>query len=362
MELRYFILRRILLLVPTLVGITVLAFAFLRAFPDSVLLKDFINPLSSNAGGIPRDVQLAQARIIMGFNYPVPVQYFYFILNLLKGDWGYTTEPLTGPVFTLVSLLWPNTAQLLIFTMILSTLIGIPLGTHIGARANTASDQAGRIFALIGYSMPQFFLALLLIVIFGKGIINWPGSIFPIYGMVSIPIPPPSWLYNHNLGYIISSPTHMIFFDSLINHDPKVAFSSLMHLALPVFTLTYAILAMIVRTVRGGMIDVSTQEYIRTAKAKGVPVKVIVKKHTRRNAMIPTITIMGLVMSYLMTGLIVVETLFSYQGLGWLMAQSVLHGDVYSIIYSALMFGIFVVVGTLVADIIYAYIDPRIRY
>ncbi len=362
MELRFFILRRTMLLIPTLVGITVLAFVFLRLFPDAVLLKDFLNPLAQQSGSTPYDVQLAQARIEMGFDYPVPVQYFYFMLNLLKGNWGYTTAPLTGPVYTIVSLLWPNTAQLLIFTLILSTAIGIPLGTSLGARPNTTGDQAGRIFALVGYAMPQFFFGLLLLVVFGKGIINWPGSIFPLYGMVNIPIPPPSWLYNPNLGYIVSSPTHMVFFDSLINRSPAIALSALKHMALPVITLTYAILAMIVRTMRGGMIDASTQEYIRTAKAKGVPLKIIIKKHTRRNALIPTITLMGVVISYLMTGLIVVESLFSYQGLGWLMAQSVLHGEIYSIVYSSLMFGAFVVVGTLVADVIYAYIDPRIRY
>ncbi|HKJ96165.1 MAG TPA: ABC transporter permease [Thermoplasmataceae archaeon] len=154
----------------------------------------------------------------------------------------------------------------------------------------------------------------------------------------------------------------MIFFDSIINHDPEVALSSLMHLILPVVTLTYAILAMIVRTMRSGMVDASTQEYIRTAKAKGVPFKAIVKKHTRRDALIPTITIMGIVMSYLLTGLIVVETIFSYQGLGWLMAESVLHAEIYSIIYSSLLFGVFIVISTLAADVIYAYIDPRIRY
>lgn len=362
MELKYFILRRTLLLVPTLVGVTVLAFVFLRAFPDMILLKSFINPISSSSGGVPTDVLLARAKIELGFNYPVPVQYFYFILNLLEGNWGYTTAPITGPVFSVVGLMWPNTAQLIIFTLLFSAIIGIPLGTYIGARPNSAADHTGRIFALVGYAMPQFFFGLLLLVIFGKGIINWPGSVFPIYGMVSIPIPPPAWLYNQNIGYIISSPTHMIFFDSLINHDPTVAMSALKHLILPVATLTYAILAMIVRTMRAGMIDVSTQEYIRTARAKGVPQRIIIRKHTRRNALIPTITIMGILMSYLVTGLIVVESLFAYQGLGWLIAQSVLNGEIYSIVYSSLLFGTVIVISTLVADAIYAYIDPRIRY
>lgn len=362
MELRYFIMRRTLLLVPTVVGITVLAFIFLRTFPDSVLLADFINPLSVSSGSSNYDVLLAKAKIELGFNYPVPVQYFYFILNLLRGNWGYTTSPMRGPVITIIGLLWPNTAQLLIFTLVISTLIGVPLGTIAGAKPNSGTDAVTRVITLIGYAMPQFFLGLLLIVIFGKGFLHWPGAVFPIFGMVSVPIPPPAWLYNQNIGYIVSSPTHMIFFDSLINRDPQVALSALEHLALPVATLTYAILAMIVRTLRAGMIDISKQQFIRTAMAKGVSKRVIVRTHTRRNALIPTITVIGVTMGYLMTGLIVVETLFAYQGLGWLIAQSVLDFQVYTIIYASLLFGFFMVISTLAADVIYAYIDPRIRY
>lgn len=362
MELKYFIIRRTMLLVPTLVGVTILAFIFLRSFPDSVLVQDFINPLSSSAGGTPGGVAIAKAKIELGLNYPVPVQYFYFLLNLLRGNWGFATRPITGGVFPVIGYMWPNTAQLLIFTLILAGVIGIPLGTFLGSRPNTVSDNSGRIFALIGYAMPQFFFGLLLLVIFGKGVIHWPGSIFPVFGMVTIPVPPPHWLVNQNLGLVVSSPTHMILFDALIHGDYRVAFSAFMHLVLPVITLTYAILAMLVRTLRSGMIDASAQEYIRTAQAKGIPRKAITKVHTRKNALIPTVTVMGILMSYLMTGIIVVETLFSYQGLGWFISESVIYLQIYSIIYASIIFGMFIVIASLVTDIVYAYIDPRIRY
>lgn len=362
MELRYFILRRSLLLIPTIIGMTVLAFALLRAFPDYTLLKDFINQNASGFGGVPVQALLARAKIELGFNYPVPVQYFYFLINLFTGNWGYADYPISTYVYSAISLLWPNTVQLLIFTFISSVLIGIPLGTHIGGRAGSRSDHAGRLFSLVGYAMPQFFFGLLLLVIFGKGIIKWPGSVFPLFGMITIPIPPPSWLFNQQIGYILSSPTHMIFFDALIHRDPQIAFSALMHLALPVATLTYAVLAVIVRTMRAGMIDASVQEYIRSARAKGVPLKIIIKKHMRKNALIPTVTSIGLLMGYVMTGLIVVETIFGYQGLGWYLVQSTLHREVWGIIYSAILFGFFIIIANLVVDVVYAYLNPRIAY
>lgn len=361
MELRYFVLRRVLLLVPTILGMTVLAFILMRTLSDYTLLKDFIN-VHAGSNGVPIQALLARAKIELGLNYPVPVQYFYFLFNLFTGNWGYASEPITGYVYNVIGLLWPNTVQLLIFTFILSAVIGIPLGTYIGARSGSKVDHAGRIFSMVGYAMPQFFFGLLLLVIFGRGIIHWPGSVFPLFGMVTIPIPPPAWLFNQNLGFIVSSPTHMIFFDAIIHRDPRVAFSALMHLALPVATLTYAVLAIIVRTMRASMIDASVQEYVRTARSKGVPMRRIVKKHIRRNALIPTVTSMGLLMGYIMTGLIVVETIFAYQGLGWYLAESTLNAEVWGIIYSAILFGFFIIVANLVVDIIYAYLNPRVTY
>lgn len=362
MELRYFIIRRTLLLVPTIIGVTILEFIFLRAFPDTVLLENFINKLSATSGGNSSSVLIAHAKIVLGLNYPVPVQYFYFLINLFTGNWGFTTSPTFDSVYSIIGLMWPNTAQLMIFTIILSTAIGIPLGSRMGSKPNSGTDNLGRVFALVGYAMPQFFFGLLLILVFGKGILHWPGAIFPFYSMVTVPIPPPAWLFDKNLGFIVSSPTHMIFFDALINHDPRIAWSAFMHMVLPVLTLTYAVLAIVVRTMRSGVIDASVQEYIRTARAKGVPVKMLFKNHVRRNAVLPTITIVGVMISYLLTGVIVVETLFNYHGLGWYVAQSVLSDQIYGIIYSSFLFGIFLIVATLVADVLYAYIDPRIRY
>lgn len=358
MELRYFIVRRLLLLIPTLVGMTVLAFIFFRAFPDSILTADFVSPHATGS----RDLLVAQAKIALGLNYPVPVQYFYFLLNLFIGNWGYTNVPLPAPVYNIISLMWPNTAQLLIFTLMFSAIIGIPLGTYMGSKRGSAADSSGRIFTLVGYAMPQFFFGLILLLVFGKGLLDWPGAVFPLYGSFTVPIPPPSWLYNANLGYIVSSPTHMVLFDALIHGSYRIAYSAMMHMVLPVATLTYAILAVIVRTMRSGIIDADSQDFVRTAMAKGVPRRTIVKKHIRRNAMLPVITVMGLLMGYLITGIIVVETLFSYKGLGWFIVQSTLHLQVFGIIYSAILLGIFIVISTIIVDILLAYVDPRIRY
>lgn len=369
MELRYFILRRILLLVPTLVGITIMAFIFLRLFPTSTLLSQFINR-SALSGGASYNALLAQANAQEGFNYPLPVQYFYFLINLFQGNWGFTEYPLEGPVHKIISLLWPNTAQFLIFTLILSIGIGVPLGSFLGSRRGTYPDKFGRMFALVGLGIPPFFFALILLIAFGRGLTHWPGAVFPLYGSVTIPIPPPKWLYNYNLGLISSTPTHMIFFDALIHGNMNVAWSAFIHMILPVAVITYTMFGIIVVTMRAEMISVARSEYIKTALSKGVPRKTIVKVHSRRNAMLPTVTVIGLIMSYLITGLVVVEYVFQYNGLGWFIVESIIAKtsypaftyEIYPIVYTSLLFGVIMAVTSIATDIVYAYIDPRVRY
>lgn len=361
MELKYFVIRRTLLLFPTFTGVTIMAFVFLHLFPDSILLSQYINK-NSITGGASYYALLSQVKAEQGFNYPLPVQYLYFLINLFQGNWGFATKPIRGPVLSIISVLWPDTAQLLIFTLLFSVLIGIPMGTKLGSRKDSATDDAGRIFSLIGFAMPQFFFGLILMIVFGKGILHWPGSIFPLYGYVSIPIPPPTWLYNFNLGFISSSPTHMVIFDALLHGSFKIAWSAFMHLILPAVAMTYAILAMVVKTMRAGMIDASKEEYVKTAISKGVSERTIVKLHMRRNALLPTITVIGFLMSYLITGLIVIETIFQYQGLGWLVVESALNLQIYGIVYTSLLFGFVIVITTIATDVVYAYIDPRVRY
>ncbi|MGC8609301.1 MAG: ABC transporter permease, partial [Thermoplasmata archaeon] len=151
MELRLFIIRRLLLLIPTILGLTVLTFILMRALPTALLISQYINPHST----LSRAAQVAQIKALLGLNYPVPVQYFFYISSILHGSWGYMeTAFYTGPVLTGIVEFFPNTLQLTIFAVILSVIIAIPLGTYIGSKPNSLADHAGRIFSLSGYAIP----------------------------------------------------------------------------------------------------------------------------------------------------------------------------------------------------------------
>lgn len=347
---------------PIFIGITVFAFLLLRSFPNYILASQFINSQAALAGNVPSQVLINQASQQLGLSYPEPIQYFLFLQNFLSGSWGFITEPVIGPTTEILSIYLPNSIQLLIFTFIITILIGVPLGTFVGSRPHSFSDHAVRLFSIIGFAMPQFFLGLVLLLSFGAGVSKWPGAIFPIFGSITFPGTPPAWAYNPNLGAVISTPTHMIFFDALIHLDPYVAYNAFMHLVLPVITLSYALLATIVIYLRAGMMDAAGQEYVRAAIAKGVKRKQLVRRHIRKNALIPTMTNIGFFITYILSALIVVETLFGYNGIGWFITQATLHAQVYGLVYSGIIFGVMLMLINFVIDILYVVYDPRIRY
>ncbi|HLH85708.1 MAG TPA: ABC transporter permease [Thermoplasmataceae archaeon] len=362
MEFKYFVIRRLLLIIPTFLGLVLLVFLIMRSFPTAQLVAAYINRKLA----IPVSVQIQMAKAQLGLDYPVPVQYFYYIGALFRGDWGTMNlqNYYTGPVLQGIAYFFPNTIQLAIFATILSVLIALPLGTYIGSRPNSVSDQAGRIFSLTGYAMPAFWLGLLLQIGLGRGVISGnPVGVFPISFPYSVNLinflNPPAWI-NTSLG--ISYPTHIMLFDALIHGDFPLAFSALMHLVLPVLTLTYGILAGLLRFIRAGMVDSSNQEYVKTARSKGVPEKVIIKRHIRKNGLIPTLTVVGLLFASLLGGVVLIEDVFNYKGLGLLALNSVLDSSIYGVAGTTLVFGLILMVTNLVVDILYALYDPRIRY
>ncbi len=360
MELRYFIIRRLLLLIPTLLGLVLLIFFLLRMFPDTYLVARYINPKSS----VPVSVQIAQAKAALGLNYPVFIQYFFYLKALFTGNWGtMSTSIYTGSVLKGIELYFPATLQLTIFATILSIIIAIPLGTYIGARPNSIADQSGRVFSLAFYAMPIFLLALILQLLFGKNVIPGnPLGVFPIAGKFSFSaigaIPPP-W-FDASTG--LTSPTHLPLIDALIHGDWALAYSSFIYLVLPVVTLTLALLAGILRFIRAGMVDSANQEYVKTARSKGVPESLVIKRHIRKNALIPTITVLGLLFASLLGGVVVVEEVFGYYGMGMLSLSAITNVAIYGVLGTTFVFGITLMAANLIVDIAYAFIDPRIRY
>ncbi len=363
MELRFFIIRRLLLLIPTVIGIVLVIFLLMRIVPNAVLEAPFVNENSP----IPVSQQMQTIGIQLGLNKPMPVQFGYYVLHLVQGNWGYMTSTFyTGPVLSGIEAFFPNTLQLTLFTVLLSALVSIPLGTYIGRKKGKPADHIGRVFSLSGFAMPVFWLAIMVQIGFGKGVIAGnPVGIFPYNGAFSqsaLPNPIPLWLVGSGTSSFTSSPTHMILFDALIHGDFGLAGNAFLHLVLPVLVLTYSVLAGLLRFIRAGIVDASNQEYVKTARSLGIPEKTIVVKHMRKNALIPTITVFGLLFAALLGGVVIVEDVFAYPGMGLLAINSVSNFEIYGVMGTTLMFALFLVLTNLVVDVLYAYVDPRIRY
>lgn len=358
MELRYFIIRRLLLIIPTALGLTMLVFIIMSGIPVSSLTAPFYNPHS----GVPRAIQMHNAEVLLGISSNPVIWYFHYLANLLRGNWGIMTlSGYPSSVIAAIGLALPNTIQLEIFAVLLSLGISIPLGTYIGSKPNSIADQSARIFTLTGYAIPAFWLALLLQIIFGKDVLlGNPLGVFPITGSFNpfvIPTPTPTWF-----GGAYTNPTHLFIFDALLHGNLTLAWDGFMHIVLPVLTLTYVLLAGILRFIRAGMVDNSRMDFVKTARAKGVPEKIVVKRHVRKNALIPTITVMGLLIAFLLNGTVLVEYVFLYPGMGFLEVRALLTQQVYGIISTTLIFGAVLMVTNLIVDLVYALIDPRIRY
>ncbi|MEM3852435.1 MAG: ABC transporter permease, partial [Methanomassiliicoccales archaeon] len=300
-----------MILIPTFLGLTLLMFVLFALMPQTLLVAPYITLHSTE----PRSLVIKQVEAQLGLNKPLPIRYFIYLWNMIHGNLGVMNLPgYPSSVTQAIAISFPNTVQLALFSTILATAIAIPLGTYIGARPNSVADQTGRIFSLSGYAMPAFWLGLMLQIGLGRNVIGGnPLGIFPIQGSVpDVAIPPP-WFNN---GF--TSPTHIPIIDAVIHLDWSFAFGAFMHLVLPVLTLTYGILAGVLRFVRAGMVDSAHQEFVKTARAKGVPEKEVIHRHVRKNALIPTITVMGLLLAGLLGGVVVVEEVFQYPGIGLL--------------------------------------------
>jgi ABC-type dipeptide/oligopeptide/nickel transport system permease component len=355
MELRFYIIRRALILIPTFLGLTVLMFILFSLIPEQLLIAPYLSIHQT----LPRAYVVHQATILLGLNLPLPLRYFKYVWNMFHGNLGVMNLPgYPSSVAQAIAISFPNTLQLAIFSTILAVVIAIPLGTYIGARPNSVADQTGRIFSLSGYAMPAFWLGLLLQIGLGRNVIPGnPVGIFPIQGSVPDVAVAPPW-FNNGFTY----PTHIPIIDALIHQDWSFAYGAFMHLVLPTLTLTYGILAGVLRFVRAGMVDSARQEFVKTARAKGVPEREVIKKHIRKNALIPTITVMGLLLAGLLGGVVVVEEVFDYPGIGLLSVLSATTYQVYGVIGTTLVFGIILMVANLIVDVLYALVDPRIRY
>lgn len=287
--------------------------------------------------------QVQQIRENMGLDKPIFVQYGLFLKDALRGDLGdsiVTGRPVTTELLTRL----PATLELTAFAMLIAILVGIPVGVISAVRQYSLLDKTTSVLALTGISMPIFWLAMILVVIFGVNLelLPFPGRLDPTTGITAI--------------------TGLVLVDSLLTLNFAGFWDGLLHLIMPALALATIPMAVIMRMTRSSMLEVMNEDYVRTARAKGVVPWRVVFKHALRNAMLPTLTVIGLQTGLLMGGAIITETIFSWPGIGLYTYNSISSRDYASIqgvvLYAALLF----VLVNLLVDILYAVLDPRVRY
>ena len=327
-----------------LIGVTLIIFSMIWALGPDRLLASYVK--SPEALKTPD----AAERLIRkyGLDQPMPVQYIKWLGNILQGDFGYS---MVGKKGVLPSILerFPYTLELALYAVVPVILVAIWLGVVSAVHQNKFIDQFIRVFALVGWSLPDFVFGLLLLWVF-YSVLGWfpPGIVNTQFDLV---------MRSADWKTITSMPT----IDALLNGRIDIFVDALRHIFLPVITLAYLWWAYLLRITRSSMLEVLRKDYIRTARAKGVPENLVIKKHAKKNAMIPVLTVAGGSVIGLLGGTVFVETIFSRVGMGKFLAEAATLLDYWSIIGGALFFSLIMVLGNLVVDVSYALVDPRIR-
>ncbi|AXQ95871.1 ABC transporter permease subunit [Cereibacter azotoformans] len=331
-----FLIGKLAYLIPTFIGITIVAFGFVRLLPgDPVLL------MAGERGITPE--RHAQLSAQLGFDRPIWVQYFDFLGNLFQGDFGLSLTT-KKPVLTEFLTLFPATVELGLVAVTLATLIGIPLGVFAAIKRGSWFDQISMGTALVGYSMPIFWWGLLLIIFF-SGILRWT----PVSGRI-------------DLLYYFPNGTGFMLYDSLVSGQKGAFTSAVRHLILPAIVLATIPMAVIARQSRSAMLEVLGEDYVRTARAKGMSPFRVISVHALRNALIPVVTTIGLQVGVVMAGAILTETIFSWPGIGKWMIDSISRRDYPSVQGGLLLMAGVVMVVNLIVDLLYGVINPRIRH
>lgn len=337
-----YIIRRLLFLPVVMFGVTVII----------VLLLQLLGPAERAIAFITNPQQLVHLQAIIkqyGLDQPFYIQYWNWLVAAVHGNLGYSRVT-SEPVLTTIAIRFPRTLQLALLSVIPVVGVGIWLGTAAALHRDKFIDQFTRILSIFGWSLPTFVLGIWLLVIF--------------YGWLGI-FPPGPYSNTYSIYLAtgdIKSYTHLYLLDAILNWRWDYFWDVFKHMILPVVTLSVVLSAQIMRVMRGSLLDVLSQDYVRTARSKGLPERVVNYKHARRNALIPVLTLSGFVLIGLLSGVIITETIFGYPGLGQWVATAATQLDYASIMGFALLAGFVVTVANLLVDIMYAVVDPRIRY
>ena len=332
-----YIAKRLLNLLPVILGITLLVFAFLHLIPG--------DPAITMLGDRATPQQVEALRERMGLNQPLPLQYFKFLWDLIRLDFG--TSIITGvPIAEEIRIRWPATFELSVAAMLVASILGIPAGVLAAVRKNSFVDNLTMSGSLLGVSLPVYWLGLLLIYLFAVNL-NWL---------------PPSGRLSIDAGFSFKPITGFYVLDALLQLNFKALKDVLDHLILPALTLGTIPLAILARITRSAMLEVLSQDYIRTARAKGLLERWVIFKHALKNALLPVVTIIGLQFGTLLGGAILTETIFSWPGIGSWIYEGILNRD-YPVVQGGVVFvAVAFVLINLIVDLSYAFLDPRIQY
>lgn len=302
-----YVVKKLILMIPVLIGATIVVFLMLHLAPG--------DPVHLIVGPNVTPEVYAHIYNKLGLDQPLPVQYFKFIANLLKGDLG-TSILQRRPVLEIILQRLPVTLELGVSALVISFIIAIPAGVIAAVRRNTVIDYTCMSGALIGMSMPTFWFGLILLYFFA-----YKGGYFPVSG-----------------------------------------YGTWKHLVLPAFTMGLTDAAVTARMTRSSMLEVIRQDYIRTARSKGLSEKVVIYQHALKNALIPIVTLLGLRIGWIVGGSVILEKVFSRPGLGSLMVDAIFSRDYPIVQGSLLVLTTFIILGNIFADILYAVVDPRIKF
>jgi len=320
-----YLIRRLPQIVLVVLGVTLLSFLSLHLTGDPTYL--YVPERASQE-------EIIATRHMLGFDRPLPEQYISYLSGLARGDMGNSLQTRT-PAFNLVMERLPATLELTIFAMIISAALSIPIGIICATRRGTALDGGVMLFAMFGQSMPSFWLGIMLILFVGLNL-----GILPISG-------------------------HVPVIEPLLQGDWRTALGNIpeaiRYLIMPSITIGVFSLARNARLVRSSMLETLPQDYVTTARAKGLKERMVIIGHAFRNALIPIVTMFGLEFGFLLSGVVVAETVFSWPGVGRLVFNSITQKDIPVVQASVVVFSALFVGLNLVVDIVYAYLDPRVR-
>lgn len=331
-----FLIRRLGMVIPTFIGVSLFTFALIYLIPG-----DPITIMGGERGFGPE--QRAELEAMLGLDKPIWQQYFIYLGNVLQGDLG-TSYVTRQPVMSEFMSLFPATVELTVCAAIFAVITGLTLGILAAIKRGGLLDHTVMTISLTGYSMPIFWWALLLILLFSVNL-GWT----PVSGRLDV-------------MFWVDEVTGFMLIDTLLSDEDGAFISALSHLVLPAIVLGTIPMAVIARMTRSSMLEVLGEDYIRTARAKGLSKRRIIVKHALRNALIPVITVMGLQVGLLLSGAILTETIFAWPGIGKWLIESIGRRDYPVVQGGLLLIATIIILVNLLVDLMYGVVNPRVRH